>query len=65
MIILLICLLLSILTVAAIIQTEYFSIEINYFFILSMTILLIVTLFISMVIPVYRILKISPAEVIK
>lgn len=65
MIILLICLLLSILTAAAVIQTKYFSIEINYFFILSMTILLIVTLFISMVIPVYRILKISPAEVIK
>ena len=65
MIILLICLLLSILTVGAVIQTEYFSIEINYFFILSMTILLIVTLFISMFIPVYRILKISPAEVIK
>ncbi|MGN1404869.1 MAG: FtsX-like permease family protein [Erysipelotrichaceae bacterium] len=64
MIILLICLSLSVLTVITIMKTEYFTVEINMFFIISMLFLLIVTLFISMIIPVYRIFKISPVEAI-
>lgn len=58
---LLICLFISLLTVMAIINI----VEINLFFIISMIVLLAVTLFIFLIIPVYRILRLSPAEVIK